>query len=606
IKTYGRATLSTASFRGTAPSHTQVTWNGMKINSPMLGMVDFSLLPSYLIDHAQLYHGASSVGVTGGGLGGAITLGSAPLQEDGMQLRFIQGTSSYRTFDEFLRLTYGNNRLKGSTRVYYATSKNDFKYNNYKKKEYTYDGEGNIVDGYYPRERNKNGSFKDFHLLQDLFYTAGDGSRFAWSGWYMNSRRGIPMLNVDYKEESQSKNQQDEETFRTTLSWDKLIRNMKLSAHAGYSYTSLQYVYLSDIGKEEPAEMIRSESDVHTGYARLHADYYVSDKWMFTGTLSGHQHFVKSMDRAIMTTDGNKAVIGYDKARLELSGFLSAKYRPHPRLGVAASLREEVYGTHFTPLIPAFFAEYTLTPKGQWVAKGSFARNYRYPSLNDLYFMPGGNDSLRTEKGYTYDLGVEYTLKKKNLEFKGELTGYDSYIKDWIVWLPTFKGFWSPKNVRKVHSYGLEIKGNLKYQPAKEWLLSVNGNYSITHSINHGDPVNWSDESIGKQLVYIPKYNAALTAMIEWKDWVFTYKWNYYSRRYTTSSNETATRLGLLSAYYMNDVSLEKRIHTRWAGVSLKFTVNNLFNEEYESVLSHPMAGINYGFFLEITPLFRK
>jgi outer membrane cobalamin receptor len=49
IKSYGRATLSTASFRGTAPSHTQVTWNGMKLNSPMLGMVDFSQIPSYLL-----------------------------------------------------------------------------------------------------------------------------------------------------------------------------------------------------------------------------------------------------------------------------------------------------------------------------------------------------------------------------------------------------------------------------------------------------------------------------------------------------------------------------------------------------------------------------
>ncbi|MCD8172457.1 MAG: TonB-dependent receptor plug domain-containing protein, partial [Alistipes sp.] len=55
IKSYGRATLSTASFRGTAPSHTQVTWNGMKMNSPMLGMVDFSLIPSYFVDDASLY-----------------------------------------------------------------------------------------------------------------------------------------------------------------------------------------------------------------------------------------------------------------------------------------------------------------------------------------------------------------------------------------------------------------------------------------------------------------------------------------------------------------------------------------------------------------------
>ena len=31
VKSYGRATLSTVAFRGTSPSHTQVTWNGMRI-----------------------------------------------------------------------------------------------------------------------------------------------------------------------------------------------------------------------------------------------------------------------------------------------------------------------------------------------------------------------------------------------------------------------------------------------------------------------------------------------------------------------------------------------------------------------------------------------
>ena len=72
IKQYGRATLSTVAFRGTGPSHTQVVWNGMRINSPMLGMTDFSMIPSYFVDDAQLLHGTSSVNVTGGGLGGAV------------------------------------------------------------------------------------------------------------------------------------------------------------------------------------------------------------------------------------------------------------------------------------------------------------------------------------------------------------------------------------------------------------------------------------------------------------------------------------------------------------------------------------------------------
>ena len=52
----------------------------------------------------------------------------------------------------------------------------------------------------------------------------------------------------------------------------------------------------------------------------------------------------------------------------------------------------------------------------------------------------------------------------------------------------------------------------------------------------------------------------------------------------------------------MNDVSLEKRFSFRWARLSVKATVNNLFNEEYESVLSRPMARRNYGFFIGFSP----
>ncbi|MBQ7213677.1 MAG: Plug domain-containing protein, partial [Bacteroidales bacterium] len=74
VKSHGRATLSTVAFRGTSPSHTQVTWNGIGINSPMLGMTDFSTIPAYLIDDAALLHGTSSVNLTGGGLGGAVRL----------------------------------------------------------------------------------------------------------------------------------------------------------------------------------------------------------------------------------------------------------------------------------------------------------------------------------------------------------------------------------------------------------------------------------------------------------------------------------------------------------------------------------------------------
>ena len=131
VKSYGRATLSTVAFRGTSPSHTQVTWNGMRINNPMLGMTDFSTIPSYFIDNASLLHGTSSVNETGGGLGGLVKLGTAPQVGEGFHAQYVQGIGSFRTFDEFARFTYGSDRWQVSTRAVYSSSPNDYKYTNH-------------------------------------------------------------------------------------------------------------------------------------------------------------------------------------------------------------------------------------------------------------------------------------------------------------------------------------------------------------------------------------------------------------------------------------------------------------------------------------------
>lgn len=146
--------------------------------------------------------------------------------------------------------------------------------------------------------------------------------------------------------------------------------------------------------------------------------------------------------------------------------------------------------------------------------KASVARNYRYPSLNDLYFKPGGNDSLKTEKGYTYEGGMEFRVKEGVFDFGGEVTVYNSHIRDWIVWLPTFKGFWTPLNVKKVHSYGVELRGDLSVKLGRLWALNLNAFWAKTRSINWGDPKEWYDQSIGKQLVYVPEYSSGVTGRL--------------------------------------------------------------------------------------------
>jgi iron complex outermembrane receptor protein len=50
----------------------------------------------------------------------------------------------------------------------------------------------------------------------------------------------------------------------------------------------------------------------------------------------------------------------------------------------------------------------------------------------------------------------------------------------------------------------------------------------------------------------------------------------------------------------MNGITVERLLNCKWGTLSLKGSINNLFDEDYLSVLSRPMPGINYEFFIGI------
>ena len=602
VKNYGRATLSTVAFRGTSPSHTQVTWNGMRINNPMLGMTDFSMIPSYFVDDASLLHGTSSVNETGGGLGGSVKLATRPADAEGFGLQYVQGVGSFRTFDEFLRLVWGDDHWQLSTRAVVSTSPNDYKYVNRDKKINIYDDERNIVGQYYPVERNRSGAFRDLHLLQEAYYNTGRGDRVGLNAWYIDSNRELAMLTTDYGDDRDFDNRQRERTLRGVVSWDHLRSNWKAGVKGGYIHTWTAYDYNRDLGNGVRAVMTRSRSRINTIYGQAGGEYSIGRRWLFTADVAAHQHFVTSQDKNIVLQQGGRAIVGYDKGRIELSGSVSAKWRPVERFGISAVLREEMFGTEWTPLIPALFIDGVVSERGNIVARASVSRNFRFPTLNDLYFLPGGNPDLRKESGWTYDAGLTFAVGREGrYSLTGGATWFDSHIDDWIIWLPTAKGFFSPRNLKKVHAYGVELRADLAVALARDWKLDMGGTFSWTPSVNEGEPMSPADKSVGKQLPYVPERSATVTGRLSWRRWSLLYKWCSYSERYTMSSNDLSLT-GHLPPYYMSNVTIEKGIALRWADLSLKLAVNNLFDEEYLSVLSRPMPGINFEFFVGITP----
>ncbi len=78
IKTYGLGGIATPSFRGTGASHTQIAWNSINLNNPMIGQFDLSLIPAGFIDDVKIYYGGGSMSVNSSGIGGMINMETKP------------------------------------------------------------------------------------------------------------------------------------------------------------------------------------------------------------------------------------------------------------------------------------------------------------------------------------------------------------------------------------------------------------------------------------------------------------------------------------------------------------------------------------------------
>ena len=141
-------------------------------------------------------------------------LSTTPDVGEGVNLQYVQGIGSFSTFDEFLRFTYGSDRWQVSTRAVYSSSPNDFKYVNHDKKLNIYDDDHNIIGQYHPTERNRSGSYKDLHILQEVYYNTLRGDRLGLNAWYLNSNRELPMLTTGYGDEADFENRQREQTLR--------------------------------------------------------------------------------------------------------------------------------------------------------------------------------------------------------------------------------------------------------------------------------------------------------------------------------------------------------------------------------------------------------
>jgi outer membrane cobalamin receptor len=568
IKSYGRGSTATASFRGTAASHTQVLWNGMNLNSPMRGLADLSMLPVFFTDEVFLLHGGSSVTKGSGALGGSIHLENIPDWSSALTLETRIETGSFHTRKSFLRLQFGEKLLQVSTRVFYDASENDFPFYN---------------PALIPHRNDtlKNAGYSKAGILQELYIRHRDDQISGLRVWYQKSDRDLPQL-MSYQGSEREEYQKDEQ-FRGQYDWKKYSDGLNYHFFTGVNTTRLKY-YRATPAFQFVNENSHSAETSFLNHLRIFRKF--NEKAWATASLDVNYHQVEATDQ--VTNDG------YRKERIESSLLVNVHFKPSDRIAAFLLMRSEYYDSQVVPLVPSAGVEWQFSRNLPVILRANAARNYHKPALNDLYWFPGGNPDLQSEDGVTADVSLEGEHHYGKTVLQHELTVFLSKVENWIMWQPSASGayYWEANNVKDVFSRGMEYQ----YSAAFAWekiRFRSGGNYAFTSTSNlHA--VRPADESRGKQLIYIPKHKGGVYFSAAWKEFTLKYDLNGIGKRYTKSSNQESDFEQVLNPYLLSRISLDKQFRWHDFLLQMKFTVDNLLDQDYQSILWRPMPGRFY------------
>ena len=569
VKSYGINGIATLSFRGASAAQSSVLWNGVPILNPALGVADVSLLSTGLFDRISLQYGSSSALYGSGNVGGALLLEQSEasfLPE--RQIKATIGGGSFGRRDINLKAQYQNRRWRVGLRAFYQYARNNFHYLDEQQVEKELNNAKLEAGGLLlnvDRNLAKEGATKEHALSLQL--------------WYQQYLREIPPALF----EQSSVKQQKDASYRSLLHWRKQGKRSHYYAKFSLNREDLRYrdgVVLPD-----------NRNHVY--------QYYQELGWKYRLDAPGD-----GADEHLLLL---YAPMQYAVAKGENIGSTENQFRPAMvaaysysawggRLKANAALRQEWVNGNAAPLLPGIGADFYLLKQNTTSSalslqlQANLQRTYRIPTLNELYYFPGGNRNLKPEQGWNMDGGyvLKWAVGKmvhddiRPLQLEHQVHGFNRNIKDWIYWLGG--AIWTPYNIAEVHSRGMETDNTLSYHIGA-WKLHAGVKYAYVLSTTVSSYMP-NDGSAGKQIPYAPRYNGQSNLGFSYKGLFVNYNHTYTGYRFTTVDESQ-----YLMPYQTGNVQVMYAIQKNEYSMRLSAQVQNVWNEDYEVVNARPMPG---------------
>jgi vitamin B12 transporter len=551
LKNYGNQQLATIALRGTTASQTAVLWNGININSPTLGQTDFSLIPLFLFDDVSLHLGASSALYGSDAIGGAVMVGhSAADFKKGFHGVLTQQVGSFGRLTSGGKFSYGNERWHFRSKLYRSYIKNNFPYSS-------------PAVGY--RKTQVHAAVLNYGFDQQVHYKISD----------------TQLLEVDVIHTDNDRDIQPAVTNDQSIDWLKnknvrtAINYTNHSARLGVIHATTAYQF----GDQDffNGEVANVQTTQFTG--QFNIDKSINNRSDIRYGLSYNTYLAEG-ENFDHITEGR-----YD-------AFASVRYALLESWVLNLNLRQTVYAKRYAPFTPTLGTEIIAlnNETAKLTFRGQIARGYRVPTLDDRYWLPGGNPDTKPEDAFQVEAGTSLTKKINQATITLDGSYYKSKTNQMIVWLPDDQGVWTPNNRPKVHINGLEVFCKVERSSALLNLMART-DYSFTQSHNQEPKSSVNQSFHNKQLAYVPIHNARAVLQLSKKLWHVSARYSYTSLRYTTLDNLAYQSL---SPYHLLDATMNRSFNLSNWSVDLTLDVNNILDQYYETLQYHAMPGRNY------------
>ncbi len=542
-KSYGSNSLTTSSIRGGSAGHTLVLWNGIPLLSPTLGLLDLALIPNDHHSVVEVSKGGTSSLFGSGAIGGIVNLENQAY-DNSPTLNINVQFGSFKRQSLSVKSDYKFGTHKAKTQFSHKQAKNDF---------------GFLRAPNHPLEILKHAAFLSTNLSQDFYINLNQNNKLKIHYWWQESIKQIPATITQNKNESDQK----DHAKRLLCSW---IRN---------GQNDMLEIKLATFKEWQKYQDAAINLNSRNSFTSLISDLSYRRKLGVKQEILSGTTFI--FTRA--NTDG----FNESKQELRTSAWLTHRYQGK-KIKLQSSLRTELIDGMVIPLTPSFGFEMMLTKRLLFFGKVS--RNYRLPTLNDRYWIPGGNVNLLPEIGWSQELSIKSSWSDNSQLI---LSLYNRKINNWILWTPLANQvFWSAQNLSKVWSRGIEIehKQQLNIGVIE---LEIRNFYNLVKSTNEVG-ILLPNIPKGEQLIYTPIHQ--LTNAITAKLQTFDLTLQHIYRSKNKGINED------IKAYHLFNAMIKYETTLFSQKTFFFIDVNNIFNTNYFIIERRPMprANFNLGF----------